>query len=198
MRLNASESLLLIIDFQTGLIPVIEHASEGVQEATWLAGIAHEVGVPVWLTEQNPAQLGETATALTQTLQNYRVWEKQHFSIAEEPEFMRALNAQGRRQIVLCGTEAHICVLQSALGLLEAGFDVYWLMDATLSRRPLETQLARERAGQSGAVTVTADMAAYEWLHRCDNALFKRVHRQFLKPRAGRALTFLIDPFHRG
>ncbi|WP_447956463.1 isochorismatase family protein [Vreelandella sp. EE7] len=194
MRLRADNTLMLCVDFQTGLIPVIEHFEQGLAEAAWLAGVAQEVGVPVWLTEQNPVKLGPTAPALSDALTDHRVWEKQHFSIAEEPEFMEALNALGRRQVVLCGTEAHICVLQSALGLLEAGYEVYWLVDATLSRRPVETGLARKRAGQHGAITATADMVAYEWLHRCDSALFKRVHRAFLKPRAGRTLSFLSDP----
>ncbi|WNL39355.1 isochorismatase family protein [Halomonas sp. PAMB 3232] len=195
MRLHADQSLLLLIDFQSRLLPVIPGAEQGICEAGWLAGVACELGMPVWLTEQNPAQLGHTEASLTQALGEYEVWEKQHFSITEEPAFMRALEKTGRRQIVLCGTEAHICVLQSALGFLEAGFEVYWLVEATLSRRPAEAELARARAGQHGAVSISADMAAYEWLHRCDTALFKRIHRQFLKPRAGRALSFTGDPF---
>ncbi|MFG6668437.1 isochorismatase family protein [Halomonas sp. HNIBRBA4712] len=194
MRLHADQSLLLLIDFQSRLLPVIPEAEQGVREAGWLADIARELGVPVWLTEQNPAQLGHTHPSLTKS--RGRVWEKQHFSVTEEPGFLPALEKEGRRQVVVCGVEAHICVLQSALGLLEAGFEVYWLVDATLSRRPFEATLARQRAARQGAVSVSADMAAYEWLHRCDTPLFKRVHRQFLKPRVGRALTFIRDPAH--
>ncbi|WP_252109425.1 MULTISPECIES: isochorismatase family protein [unclassified Halomonas] len=194
MRLHAHQSLLLLIDFQSRLLPVIPGAEQGIREAGWLSGVACELDVPVWLTEQNPAQLGHTDASLTQALGEHAVWEKQHFSITEEPAFMRALEKAERKQIVLCGTEAHICVLQSALGLLEAGFEVYWLVEATLSRRPAEAELARVRAAQHGAVSISADMAAYEWLHRCDTALFKRLHREFLKPRAGRALTFSSDP----
>merc|ERR1712000_634003 len=98
----------------------------------------------------------------------------------EEPAFTQALAALGRKQVVICGTEAHICVLQSALGLLEAGYKVFWLSEAAASRRPEEALLARERACANGATAVSADMVAYEWLCRCDTATFKEIHRHFI------------------
>lgn len=113
-----------------------------------------------------------------------------HFNAHEEPDFAGALADSGRRQIVLCGTEAHICVMQTGLGLLEAGYEVYWLSEAAVSRRAEEASLARERMSRSGAVPVSADMVAYEWLHRCDGERFKDVHRRFLKPRSPRPLRF--------
>ena len=184
MRLDQTQSVLLMIDFQAGLLPVIEGGEAAIKEAEWLAGIANTLQVPVWLTEQYPERLGGTAPTLLAGLGEHEVWQKLHFSSAEEPAFKKALAALGRQQVVICGTEAHICVLQCALGLLEAGYDVFWLSEATASRRPEEARLARERACANGAVAVTADMVAYEWLYRCDTATFKDVHRRFLKPRA--------------
>ncbi|MGO1430535.1 MAG: isochorismatase family protein, partial [Halomonas sp.] len=156
----------------------------------WLGEMACLLEVPVWLTEQNPERLGSTAPSLLASLSDYRLWQKQHFGVMAEAEFREALNATGKTQIVLCGTEAHICVLQTGLGLLDAGYELYWLSDASASRRPQEAALARERACASGAVAVTADMVAYEWLHRCDTALFKEAHQRFLKPRAPRPVRF--------
>lgn len=190
MRLHHQQSLLLVVDFQAGLLPVIEGGEAALEEAGWLAGVAEALQVPVWLTEQYPERLGGTAPSLLSTLGEHKVWQKLHFSVMEEPEFVDALQAQGARQIVICGTEAHICVLQSALGLLEAGYEVFWLSEATASRRKDEARLARERACANGAVVVTADMVAYEWLHRCDTATFKEVHQRFLKPRSPREVTF--------
>lgn len=190
MRLHHQQSLLLVVDFQAGLLPVIEGGEAALEEAGWLAGVAEALQVPVWLTEQYPERLGGTAPSLLSTLGEHKVWQKLHFSVMEEPEFVDAIKAQGVRQIVICGTEAHICVLQSALGLLEAGYEVFWLSEATASRRKDEARLARERACANGAVAVTADMVAYEWLHRCDTATFKEVHQRFLKPRSPRAVTF--------
>jgi hypothetical protein len=80
--------------------------------------------------------------------------------------------------------------MQTGLGLLEAGYELYWLTEAAASRRQREAQLARERACANGAVAVSADMVAYEWLHRCDTETFKQAHQRFLKPRSARPVAF--------
>lgn len=190
MRLQSDKSLLLMVDFQAGLLPVIDGGEQAVNEASWLGGVAELLGVPVWLTEQNPEKLGGTAPKLLASLNDYRLWQKHHFGIMAESEFHEALSASGKTQIVLCGTEAHICVLQTGLGLLEAGYELYWLSEAAASRRPQEAALARERICAGGGVAVSADMVAYEWLYRCDTELFKQAHRQFLKPRSARPVRF--------
>lgn len=190
MRLQAHRSLLLMIDVQAGLLPVVSGGQQVVEEASWLAGIAQALSIPVWLTEQYPERLGGTEPVLLEALGQHKIWQKHHFSITEEQAFVQALKALGLRQIVICGTEAHICVLQSALGLLEAGYNVFWLSEATASRRPDEARYARERACMHGAVPVTADMVAYEWLYRCDTPMFKELHQRFLKPRSRRNVTF--------
>jgi nicotinamidase-related amidase len=190
VRLQRDKSLLLMVDFQAGLVPVIDGGSQAIAEAHWLYGVADALEVPVWLTEQMPEKLGGTAPALLEARQAPTIWQKQHFGAMEETAFREALSASGRQQVVLCGTEAHICVLQTAMGLLDEGYAVYWLTEATASRRVEEAVLARERACALGAQAVSADMVVYEWLHRCDTASFSAVHRQFLKPRADRAVRF--------
>jgi nicotinamidase-related amidase len=190
MRLQCDNSLLLMVDFQAGLLPVIDGGEQAVNAASWLGGVAELLDVPVWLTEQNPERLGGTASSLLASLKDYRLWQKHHFGVMEEEAFSATLKATGKTQIVLCGTEAHICVLQTGLGLLAAGYELYWLSEATASRRPQEAALARERACALGAVAVSADMVAYEWLHRCDTAQFKEAHQRFLKSRSARPVRF--------
>ncbi|MCG6658244.1 isochorismatase family protein [Halomonas campisalis] len=190
MRIQDDKSLLLIVDLQAGLLPVIEGGDQAVSEAAWLGGVAQALEVPVWVTEQYPKGMGGSEPRLLEALPGHRLWQKVHFNAHEEPDFAGALADSGRRQIVLCGSEAHICVMQTGLGLLEAGYEVYWLSDAAVSRRAEEASLARERMTRSGAVPVSADMVAYEWLHRCDSERFKDVHRRFLKPRSARPLRF--------
>ncbi|SDO26348.1 isochorismatase family protein [Vreelandella arcis] len=190
MRLQRDKSLLLMVDFQAGLLPVIEGGEAAIGEAHWLLGVADMLEIPVWMTEQMPEKLGGTAPVLLDGQQRPTIWHKHHFAATEEAAFREALSATGRHQIVLCGTEAHICVLQTALGLLEEGYAVYWLSEATASRRSHEAVMARERACALGAQAVSADMVAYEWLHRCDTASFSAVHQQLLKPRAGKAVRF--------
>lgn len=190
MRLKAEQSLLLIVDLQAGLLPVIEGGDQVVAEAAWMGQVASALEVPVWLTEQYPQGLGGSESRLLEAIGPHRRWEKHHFDAHAEPAFARALADGGRRQVVLGGTEAHVCVLQTALGLLEAGYEVYWLTEACASRRADEACLARQRVVQAGGVAVTADMVAYEWLHRCDDARFRQVHRALLKGRSARPLRF--------
>ncbi|MEQ6918650.1 isochorismatase family protein [Halomonas aquatica] len=190
MRLSREKSLMLIVDLQAGLVPVIEHGEQAVTEAAWLGELATSLEVPVWVTEQYPQGLGHSEPRLLEALPGHRVWQKLHFGAHDEPAFAEALAETGKRQVVLCGTEAHICVMQTGLGLLEAGYEVYWLVEATASRREAEARLARERMTHAGAVAVSCDMVAYEWLHRCDDEGFKQAHRRFLKERSGRSLVF--------
>lgn len=190
MRLNRKNSLLLIVDLQAGLLPVVDGGMQAVRETGWLAGVAELVGVPVWVTEQAPEKIGASAHELLDALGDYELFHKQHFSAMEDAGFRDALAAAKVSQIVICGSEAHVCVLQTALGLLEAGYRVYWLSEAAASRRPEEARLARERAVTGGAVSITADMAAYEWIERCDTQTFSQAHRRFLKQRSARPLTF--------
>lgn len=190
MRLVREQSLLLIVDLQAELMPVLDGGEQAVREASWLGGVAEALDVPVWLTEQYPAGLGGSDTRLLEAFQGARYWEKNRFDAHAEPAFAAALAAMGKSQVVLCGAEAHVCVLQTGLGLREAGYEVFWLAEATVSRRQEEAALARRRLERAGGWAISADMAAYEWLEGCDDARFRDVHRRFLKPRSPRSLRF--------
>ncbi len=190
MRLVHDKSLMVIVDLQAGLLPVVANGDQAVKEAAWLGALAGSLEVPVWVTEQYPEALGGSEPKLLEALPGHRLWQKVHFGAHDEPDFAAALAESGRQQVILCGAEAHICVMQTGLGLLEAGYEVYWLVEATASRRVAEARLARERMAQAGAVPVSADMVAYEWLNRCDDARFKQAHRNFLKGRSARPLVF--------
>ena len=133
MHLRQENSLLLVVDLQAGLLPVIDGGDQAVTETAWLGGIADTLGIPIWLTEQYPQGLGGTAPALLEALPNHTLWQKVHFNAHAEKDFAAALVESGRRQVVLCGSEAHICVMQTGLGLLAAGYEVYWLSEACVS-----------------------------------------------------------------
>lgn len=187
MRIERSSSLLLVVDMQERLLAAIDGSSRAVEDAGWLGGLADYLEVPVWLTEQYPHGLGSISPMLIASLSHGVRWQKTHFNALDERDFAGALAESDRRQIVLAGAEAHICVLQTALGLLAAGYQVFWLSDITVSRRPYEATLASRRAEAAGAVAVSADMVAYEWLTRCDTPEFRQAHRQWLKQRALRS-----------
>lgn len=190
MRILRDKSLLMIVDLQDKLLPVIDGGAQVIAEAAWLGSLALDLEVPVWFTEQYPEGLGHTHRQLRDALPGAKYWSKASFGAHDEPTLARGLKESGCQQIILCGAEAHICVMQTALGLLSAGYEVYWLVEAIASRRYQEAKLAQKRITAAGAVPVSADMVAYEWLQRCDTAQFKRAHRKFLKARSARPLRF--------
>jgi nicotinamidase-related amidase len=172
--IDAQASSLVLIDYQARLMPAIHGADELVAKALLLARAARLLGVPVLATEHNPERLGPTTGALAgmcgQTV------AKTHFDACEDG-LLTALQPQAtsRRQVVIAGCEAHVCMLQSALGLLRAGHDVFVVENASGSRRPADHAAAMRRLAQAGAAIVTHEMVLFEWLHDCRHPRFREV-----------------------
>jgi nicotinamidase-related amidase len=133
------------------------------------------MGVPVLCTEQYPKGLGPTMVDLRALLPEGSVIEKTSFGSMGEPAFRDALAATGRDQVVLCGTETHVCVLQTALGLRQAGHDVFMVADACGSRRPESEQAGLARARDAGCGIVTTEMVLFEWAGDKNNPRFKDI-----------------------
>ena len=196
MLLEASESQLVLVDYQARLMPAIFEGSAVLANALVLAQAARTLQVPVWGTEQNPSKLGENAAELRALCQ--RTLSKMHFSGVEEGlgEWLRpparppAGNARslpkhlqkpqgddaGRSMIVVAGCEAHVCLLQTALDLLEDEFDVWVVTDACSSRTERNRDAAFDRLAGAGAELVTTEMVVFEWLRTAEHADFKTVH----------------------
>ncbi|MBK1734667.1 hydrolase [Halorhodospira abdelmalekii] len=165
-------SALLLIDLQEQLLPKIDNAQNVVAAANWLAGVASDLGVPIFFTEQYPERLGSTVDPVAQWIDSARCYTKMSFGWMREPE---AAAAGLPRQVVIAGTEAHVCVLQTALGLAAVGHEVYAVADALGSRRPQDRELAMARMRAAGVVVVGAEMVAFEWLQRAGTETFRRV-----------------------
>ncbi|MFV8835610.1 hydrolase [Aquisalimonas sp.] len=181
MRINAATSGLLVVDVQERLAPAIHEGERVIENAGWLIKVAREVDVPVRLTEQYPQGLGATVSQVRAQVLDDEVLEKVHFSCMESDNIRRQLARIGRRQIIMAGTEAHVCVLQSALALVEEGYEVFVVADAVSSRKPRDAELALERMRDAGVRVVTREMVAFEWLHRADTDLFRRVQQRFIR-----------------
>jgi nicotinamidase-related amidase len=117
--------------------------------------------------------LGPSVAAIKDVAVDAEFFEKIHFSCTREPGVVDKLKATGRQQIILTGMEAHVCVLQTALGLLEAGFDVFLVADATSSRTPENRQAAIERLRHAGVHIATTEMVLFEWLEKAGTAAFR-------------------------
>ena len=169
---KAEESTLLIVDTQVRLMPAIHDGEAVLRRCVQLATAARELGIHVIGTEENPAGLGtlvpEVASLCDTTLAKF------HFSAPAEEGFLRRLPA-GRDTLVVAGCEAHVCVLQTVIGLLEAGHAVKWVADAIGSRHPHDRLAATERARKLGADVVTTEMVIFEWLRTSEHPKFRQL-----------------------
>lgn len=180
MLIQARTSTLLIIDIQERLFPAIHANAAVLEHSAWLLGIARRLGVPVLATEQYPKGLGPTLPALRDELDEGELLEKVAFSAVNDPGLLQ-MPGGDRRQFVVCGTEAHVCVLQTVLGLLAEDREVFVVEEALGSRRPQDKALALERMRQAGAVVVSREMVAFEWLERAGTEVFREISRQFIR-----------------
>lgn len=172
--LDRARSALVLVDFQGKLMPAIAGGRAVLDEAMFLAQIARALHVPVVGTEQNPHRLGLNDEAL-RVLCDHTV-PKMHFGACADGLVDR-LRSLGRdiAQVVIAGCETHVCLLQTALGLLDAGLQVAVVPGACGSRRRDDHALALSRLQQAGAILVNSEMVAFEWLGACTHPQFKHV-----------------------
>jgi nicotinamidase-related amidase len=194
MLLDASHSQLVLVDYQLRLLPAIFDSAAVVGNAVRLGKLARLMGVPVWGTEQNPSRLGENAPEVRALCD--RTLSKMHFSAVEEglgewlrprakapqgnarslpKHLQKPAGAAERNMIVIAGCEAHVCLLQTALDLLDDEFDVWVVTDACGSRTERNRDAAFDRLAGAGAELVTTEMVAFEWLRTAGHAEFKAV-----------------------
>lgn len=172
--MDAAASVLVLVDYQARLMPMIHEGEAAVAHARGLAQAAQVLGIPVIGTEQNPARLGpnveDLRTACEQTL------PKMHFDACCDG-LVPALQAvrPGAAQVVIAGCEAHVCLMQTALGLLRAGWRVWVVANACGSRRASDHATAMARLSQAGATVVSFEMVLFEWLHHCEHPRFREV-----------------------
>lgn len=174
MLLQASDSTFLIVDMQGRLMPVIHDNEAVLNSAHKLAQAARLLDVPVIATEHHSKMLGVTVDPLREIVQH--TFQKMHFSSALEPGFEAWLPA-ARKTIVVAGCEAHICVLQTVIGLMDLGYKAVLVSDAAGSRKPADHHAALRRARAHGAEIVTSEMAIFEWMQTCEHPRFRDVLR---------------------
>ena len=171
--LQAATSQLLLIDFQQRLMPAIHDAEAVLANAQRLALLAPQVGVPVWGTEQSVDKLGPNVAPLRAACG--ATLSKTAFGACADGllDLLRPALAAGRAQLVLAGCEAHVCLLQTALGLRDAGHDVWVVADACGSRAATSHAAAMARLAAAGATLVTTEMVGFEWLATAGHPAFR-------------------------
>jgi nicotinamidase-related amidase len=194
MLLEANRSQLVLVDYQGRLMPAIHEGAAVVANAVKLGKIAQLMRVPVTGTEQWPEKLGENLPEVKALCAQTLV--KLHFGACEEglgevlteigtpkaspnaksvPKHLQKPQVNQRDQIIIAGCESHVCLLQTAIGLLEEEFEVYVVTDACGSRKVVDRDAAFDRLAGAGAELVTTEMVAFEWMRSADHPRFKEV-----------------------
>lgn len=175
MLIRAADSCLVVIDMQERLVPAMQAPARTIRNARILITAAHELGVPVLMSEQYPKGLGRTVPELAKAAEaaSAAILPKMHFSCMEDAEFAAAFRATGRRQAVIAGMEAHICVVQTAASLMSEGVEVFVVTDATSSRTLESEKACLDRLQALGAGIVTTEMVVFEWLGQAGTPAFK-------------------------
>ena len=195
MLLDVDDSQLVLVDYQARLMPSIHENQLVLANALRLARLAQLMDVPAWGTEENPAALGENAPELRALCR--KTLAKMHFSAVADglgellrpaarpqqggnarslPKHLQKPQPQpgeGRNTVVIAGCEAHVCLLQTALDLLDEEFDVWVVTDACSSQSERNRDAAFDRLAGAGAELVTTQMVAFEWLRTADHPSFR-------------------------
>lgn len=178
-QLSADQAVLVVVDIQERLVTAMpEQPYQRMRNTVaMLAAGAAELGVPIVTTEQYPQGIGHTVAELAESCARGAVVEKVSFGCCGEPAFLEAIEQTGRRQVIVTGMEAHVCVYLTVLGLLEAGYPVHLVEDGICSRRKQDFQAAVASARQAGAVAVTAEMVLFQMLQDSRHASFRAISK---------------------
>ncbi|VBB69126.1 Isochorismatase [invertebrate metagenome] len=177
MQMIANDSCLLIVDVQERLISVVHSPRSVLVGCATLIQAANLIGIPIVVSEQYVRGLGQTVMDLRALAPPDSFREKTAFGCAADASIMARLGGFGRRQVITAGIETHVCVLQSALGLREKGFEVFVVAEACSSRRPESERAALARMGICGVHVVTTEMVLFEWLGSKEHLAFKAVQQ---------------------
>ncbi len=195
MLLDADDSQLVLVDYQARLMPAIHENAQVLANALRLARLAQLLEVPTWGTEENPVALGENPPELRALCR--KTLAKMHFSAVADglgellrpparqqqggnarslPKHLQKPQpqaAEGRNTVVIAGCEAHVCLLQTSLDLLDEEFEVWVVTDACSSQSERNRDAAFDRLAAAGAELVTTQMVAFEWLRTADHPDFR-------------------------
>lgn len=173
--LNVEDSLLLIIDIQDRLLNAVFNAGQVEKNAKIISKAASTLEIPVIITEQYPKGLGETIPAVKENISNAKFFEKAAFNALFDMDLVSLLKNSGRKQIILCGIETHICVHQTASSLIENGYEVHIAKDICGSRTLDEYITAIKYMRNYGVHIKSTEMILFELLKSARNPKFKEI-----------------------
>jgi len=175
MKLDSKQSVLLIIDIQEKLLPVMNNADGLLTSMTKLVRGMQILDIPIILTEQYPRGLGATVSGIRELIPDIEAVEKRSFSCCFNENFILVLDKLDRKQVLVSGIETHVCVYQTCVDLLEKGFDVFLMVDAVSSRNQDDKDLAVRVLEKEGVQLRSVEMALFELIKTSQHEQFKEL-----------------------
>ncbi len=173
--LKRSETTLVIVDIQEKLASVMNKREQVIRNCLHLIEATKLLTVPITLTEQYPEGLGPTVSEIKNALPSYKPITKMSFDCCREDGFMDQINSSHKKQVILSGMEAHICVLQTCLSLLKEGFAVHIVGDAVCSRKKADFITGIEMLRSAGAVITGTETAIFQLLEKAGTDEFREI-----------------------
>lgn len=175
--LDRGQSLLMIIDLQERLMAVMDQAQKVYRNTCLMLAVCQQLEMPVVVTEQYPRGLGRTVPDISEKLGQYLLIEKITFS-AVTAEMLAQLQELGRKQILVAGSETHVCVFQTVRDLVAVGYEVYLLQDAVCSRRKRNYKNGLQLMKEEGAILTDTETAVFDLLKKGDTPGFRAILAQ--------------------
>ncbi|MDP2335778.1 MAG: hydrolase [Bacteroidota bacterium] len=177
MRILKEYTIGLVIDIQERLIPVIEESEQLIENCIKLIQGFQILGLPFLVTQQYTKGLGETVGEIKAAIKDFQYIEKKDFSCYDEPVVAEKLAVSGVENVILCGIEAHVCVLQTAIDLKEAGYNPVVVMDCVSSRSFDNVDLAAERFRYEGVMMTSLESILFELTRSAAAPEFKEISK---------------------
>jgi nicotinamidase-related amidase len=177
MRITKDHTVGLVIDIQERLLPHIAGHEALLKNVETLIRGLNALEVPVMVTEQYRKGLGETLPAIKEAIGHFDPMEKMTFSCCDDPQFSLKLNNMAKKNVIVCGIESHVCVLQTVIDLLESGFQPVVVEDCISSRRSPDKLVAVERMRQEGAIITTFESILFELARVSGTDTFKAISK---------------------
>jgi nicotinamidase-related amidase len=169
------ESMVLIIDIQKAMLKVIDDWKPIAAKVRQLTLAADRLDVPILLTEQYAKGLGGTIPEVLREIKSPQVFAKEHFSACLEPAFIPTIQSFHRSKIVVVGMETHVCVLQTCLDLIAAGYQVHLVADAVASRVIENRNIAIDQMREAGAIITSTEIVIFEWACQSNTDIFRKL-----------------------
>lgn len=178
MRINANDTAVLIVDYQEKLLPAMSGLESLMDNSKKLLKGLKELEIPMVVTEQYTKGLGPTVDEITECIgDSYKPYEKLTFSGLSTEEINSALKVLGKKNIIVCGVEAHVCVLQSVIDLIGEGYNVLLVEDCIASRKASDMETTIKRAMGEGALITSAEAILFELTFAAGTPHFKAISK---------------------